>query len=317
MSLLPVAVLTGVLLCACAPPAVAFNPQQLPAASDFGPRNAPLEWWYVSGYLPESELAFHWAQFKVNFRGVPFFTSHVAVTDLRNNTLTFTEQTSGPSEFSFPPLKVQQGEWKLQQDAESYTLNAGPLQLNLTPRKPAVLHPPGYSGTPETGQMYYQSVTRLDVTGVVNGREARGEAWFDHQWGDQLPSRSVTWDWFGLQLSNGADLMVYRVKNARGDVVQLAGSWVDAQGVAREVRNLRAVPLEAWRAPSGRSYVLSWELQAAEFHLRVDPVRREQELLSGTTFVAYWEGPVRAEGSWGAERVRAQGMAEFVAGPLF
>ena len=24
-----------------------------------------MEWWYVSGYLPEPKLAFHWAQFKV------------------------------------------------------------------------------------------------------------------------------------------------------------------------------------------------------------------------------------------------------------
>lgn len=316
LSLLPPLLLSAA-LSACAPAPAPFDPSFTPSATDFGPQNAALEWWYVSGFLPDSELAFHWAQFKVNYRGVPFLTSHLAVTDLRTGELRFSEQNTGTTTLRFPPLLIQQGEWTLQEDAGRYALSAGPLQLNLTPLKPPVVHPPGYSGTPEVGQMYYQSFTRLHVSGTVAGRDVRGEAWFDHQWGDQLPARSATWDWFGLHLSNGVDLMVYRVKNARGEVVQLAGSWVDPAGRARPVRNLQAVARDSWRSPSGRTYALGWDLQADEFTLRVDPVRREQELLSGTTLVAYWEGPMTGQGQWGNEPMRAQGMGEFVAGPLF
>ncbi|WP_027483166.1 lipocalin family protein [Deinococcus pimensis] len=314
-TLLATLVLTGV-LAACAPATQPFDPDARLDPAALGPKNSQLEWWYVSGYLPESRAAFHWAQFKTVYRGVPYFVSHVAVTDLETGKLVFQEQNSGGTEFRFPPLLVRQGDWQLREDGGRYALDAGPVKLSLTPLKNSVVHPPGYSGTAEVGRMYYQSVTRLDLRGTLNGREVRGLAWMDHQWGDQIPGQQALWDWFGLHLSNGVDLMVYRVKDASGKVVQLAGSWVDPQGVAREVRDLRAVPRETWRSPTGREYTLGWDLVADGFTLKVDAVRREQELLSPATVVAYWEGPVRGAGTWGDQPITAEGMGEFVGGSL-
>ncbi len=303
-------------LVSCAPAATAFNPASVPVASDLGPKNSQLEWWYVSGYLPDSQLAFHWAQFRVNYKGVPYNTAHVAVTDLSTGNVTFLEQNSPDTAFSFPPLSVRQGDWKLQQTAKQYALDAGPLQLNLVPEKPAVVHPPGYSGNAEVGRMYYQSITRLALSGTVAGKPASGTAWLDHQWGDQLPGQGALWDWFGLHLSNGADLMVYRVKNTAGKVVQLAGSWVDKDGVARAVENFQATPKGTWRSPSGREYTLNWDLRADNFNLYVGAVHQNQELLSNSTRVAYWEGPVAGGGSFGGQPVKVEGMGEFVGGSL-
>lgn len=301
---------------ACAP-AAAFDPTTLPAAADLGPKPAQTEWWYVSGYLPESGVAFHWAQFKVNYQGIAYYASNLAVTDLRAGRLDFHEQNSGEGVFRFPPLLVGQGEWKLAQRGAAYSLSAGPLAVELTPSKPPVVHPPGYSGAPEVGRLYYQSITRLTVRGTVSGREVQGLAWLDHQWGDQVPAQSAVWDWFGLHLSNGVDLMVYRVRNRAGQVVQLVGSWVDAQGRARPVHELSAAPQGSWRSPSGRDYAVFWALRADEFRLALAPVRQNQELLSRTTLVAYWEGPMTGTGEWQGESVQAQGMGEFVAGSLF
>ena len=313
------AVLATVLLASlasCAPVATAFNSQSVPVASDLGPKNAQLEWWYVSGYLPESQLAFHWAQFRVNYKGVPYNTAHVAVTDLSTGNVTFLEQNSPDTAFKFPPLSVRQGDWKLQETSGKYALSAGPLQLNLVPEKPAVVHPPGYSGNAEVGRMYYQSITRLALSGTVAGKPAAGTAWLDHQWGDQLPGQGALWDWFGLHLDNGVDLMVYRVKNTKGRVVQLAGSWVDQAGVARAVQNFQATPHNPWRSPSGREYALNWDLRADNFNLYVGAVHQNQELLSNSTRVAYWEGPVAGGGSFGGRAVKVEGMGEFVGGSL-
>ncbi|PNY83136.1 carotenoid 1,2-hydratase [Deinococcus koreensis] len=312
--------LSGLLMTACMPAPLAFDPNRMPAPDALGPNNAATEWWYVSGVLPESGLAFHWAQFKVNYRGLPYYASHVAVTDLRGSPLNFVENDVQTARFGFPPLLVQQGDWTLKQMDATYRLTAGPLNLTLTPLKSPVVHPPGYSGTAEVGRLYYQSITRLAVSGTVEvagqPREARGTVWLDHQWGDQLPGRRALWDWFGVNLSDGSDLMVYRMRDAQGRVVQVIGSRVGADGVARVVPDMTLTPNRTWRSPSGRDYVLEWTVKAPSLELSLTPLRDDQELLSRTTSIAYWEGPVAGTGTADGAPVTAQGMGEFVGGVL-
>ncbi|OOV15177.1 lipocalin family protein [Deinococcus sp. LM3] len=194
------------------------------------------------------------------------------------------------------------------------TLKAGPLDLTLTPVKGPVLHPPGFSGSADTGVLFYQGITRLTLTGSVNGRAVQGEAWLDHQWGNQIPGQTALWDWFSVQLDGGRDLMVYRVRRLDGTVAQLIGSVVEPDGSVRAVRGLRAVPGEEWISPQGRKYTLGWQLVSDEFDLTVRAVRREQELLSRSTRIAYWEGPIEVSGVWAGEQARGTGMMELVSG---
>ncbi|MER3479878.1 MAG: carotenoid 1,2-hydratase [Meiothermus sp.] len=324
--------LLALLLVACAPRLSLVDPDRPPAPDTWGPQAAPLEWWYVSAYLPEDGLAFHWAFFKAYAQlrpeigntplGAlapgPFHISHIAVTDLRSGEKTFLERSDlprGDATVRYPPLRLEQGDWKLWQEGGAYRLTGAGLELRLTPRKPPVTHPPGYSGTEETGRMYYVSYTRLALEGTYRGRAIRGEAWMDHQWGGQLAGYSATWDWFGLQLSGGLEVMLYRVKNAAGEVVQMAGTWVGPEGQAGELENLRMIPREAWTSPSGRTYTLSWRVEAKGLSLDLDPLRKDQELLAASSRVAYWEGPVSGAGTWQGQAVTAKGMGEFVAGP--
>jgi len=144
----------------------------------------------------------------------------------------------------------------------------------------------------------------------------------DHQWGDQIgiqggspTALGALWDWFGLHLSNGVDLMLYQVKNSKGEVVQIAATAVDPQGQARQLKDLQMKPLESWISPSGRRYDLVWQVEAEGLSLRLEPLRKDQELLSASTRVAYWEGPVVGIGTWQGQGVLARGMGEFVAGP--
>lgn len=322
-------------LAGCMPSLQGFDARRVPTSSDWGPNPAPVEWWYVSGYLPEEGLAFHWAIFKGYFGQRyslgplplgflfpgPFHASHIALTDLKAGTKVFSERFDfspdkprGDSTIQYPPLRIEQGDWRLLQEGEAFRLRAGPLDLRLTPLKPAVVHPPGYSGTPEVGQMYYVSYTRLALEGQINGRSVKGEAWMDHQWGGQFAGQDATWDWFGLHLSGGVDLMLYRVKDRSGKVVQVFGSATAADGSIREIPGVTMTPQETWTSSSGRSYTLSWQVEGEGLSLKLWPLRQDQELLTSSTRVAYWEGPVAGSGTWQGQAVQAKGMGEFVAG---
>ena len=303
-------------LAACAPRTEPFDPNRSLDPKDLGAKPAGIEWWYVSASLPESGLAFHWAQFKVVYRGLLLHAGHVAVTNLNEGTVNFVENRSQDASFGFPPLLVRQGDWQLSEQGNEYRLKAGPLDLRLVPQKGPVVHPPGYSGTAEVGRLYYQSITRLALTGTIGGRPVTGVAWLDHQWGDQLPGRNALWDWFGLHLTDGSDLMLYRVKNAKGEVVQLAGSRVGADGVAREVKGLSMTPGRTWTSPSGRTYALDWTVNADGLQLTLKARHDNQELLARSSGVAYWEGPEAGSGTVDGQAVQAEGMGEFVGGAL-
>ncbi|GAB5601555.1 hypothetical protein FJNA_00790 [Thermus sp. FJN-A] len=124
---------------------------------------------------------------------------------------------------------------------------------------------------------------------------------------------SATWDWFGLHLSDGSELMAYRVRDREGRVVQVLGSRVDPLGRV-EALEVAFLPLASWLSPSGRTYTLAWRLVGPELDLALAPLFQEGEILSRTTRVAYWEGPVAGEGLLKGYPVRARGMGEFVSG---
>ncbi len=323
------------LLGGCLPRLETFDPQRQPDPAYWGPHAAPVEWWYISSYLSEEGLAFHWALFKgypttrYSLAGVPlgiffpgpYHASHIALTDLRANSKIFEERfdfaydrVKGDSTVSYPPLRLEQGDWKLLEQGQKLRLEAGPLKLTLTPLKPAVVHPPGYSGTSEVGRMFYVSYTRLALEGSIAGRAVRGEAWMDHQWGDQFSGQDALWDWFGLHLSNNAEVMLYRVKDRDGKVVQLAGTLTLPDGRIQALSNLQMVPQSTWNSASGFTYSLSWQVSSDQFSTTLQPLRLEQELLSQSTRVAYWEGPVVGAGTLEGQRVGVKGMGEFVGG---
>lgn len=313
------------LLSACAPTLLRVDPLSLPNPADWDPKSAPLEWWYASGWV--GPYAFHFAFFKAfpppGYRlfGLPgelfgpFHAVHLALTHLRTGERRFLEASNflGPRGEARPGPDLELGPYRFFREGEGFRLWAPFLDLHFLPGKPPVLHPPGYSGTEATGRMYYQSYTRVFALGRVEEEAVQGEAWLDHQWGEQLSGFSATWDWFGLHLSDGSELMAYRVKDREGRVVQVLGSRVDPLGRA-EALDLKLEPLSTWTSPSGRTYALAWRLWGEALDLHLEALFPEGEILSRTTRVAYWEGPVVGKGTLRGYQVRAQGMGEFVAG---
>jgi predicted secreted hydrolase len=215
-------------------------------------------------------------------------------------------------------LDVHLLDWSAKQEGKKISLRARSsrveLSLLLTPGKPPVLN--GEKGLsrkgPSPGQAsYYVSSTDLRTEGSLREAGAaapvvlRGVSWFDHEFGsNQLAADQTGWDWFGLHLSDGRDLMFYALRRNDGTFEPASsGTMVDARGRGRflPLSAVRVEVLDHWRSPkSGASYPSRWRITipTGHFDLLLKPVLADQELVTeGSTGVTYWEGAVEGRGT--------------------
>lgn len=195
------------------------------------------------------------------------------------------------------------------------------VDIVVTPLGRPVLHGDrGLSkkGGGEGNASYYYSLPRLATRGTVRleGEHlaVEGLSWLDREWSTSaLGTGQVGWDWFSLQLSDGRDLMLFRLRRRGGeDDPASSGTLVEAGG---ETRHLRAGAtevevLDRWRSPrSGALYPSSWRIRipAARLDLTLTPLVADQELDVG---FRYWEGAVEVTGTSGGGPVAGRGYAE-------
>ncbi|HEY8368157.1 MAG TPA: lipocalin family protein, partial [Thermodesulfobacteriota bacterium] len=168
----------------------------------------------------------------------------------------------------------------------------------------------------------YYSLTRLAVDGTLglDGRDfqVRGLAWMDHEFGsNQLGEDQVGWDWLSLQLSDGSELMLYRLRLEGGGVEPASsGTVVRPDGSSRHLvlADFRMTPEGTWTSrASGGTYPVRWriEVPSERLALTVEPALEDQELRTeGSTGVTYWEGAVVARGENGGRPVEGRGYLE-------
>jgi predicted secreted hydrolase len=178
------------------------------------------------------------------------------------------------------------------------------LRLDLKSTKPAALHDgDGFIDFGPAGSSYYYSRTRLAATGTLDfaGQPltVEGIAWFDHQWGDFVSVGGGGWDWFAVNLDDGTDLTISRVRDAAGEVVSSYGTVVDPAGVATPLTasDFQILSLATWRSlVTGRRYPSNWRISIQEglptpLDIVLQPTVFNQELdTRATTGVVYWEG---------------------------
>lgn len=113
-----------------------------------------------------------------------------------------------------------------------------------------------------------------------------GSVWYDSE---QLPIESVRgWDWLAITFSDASDgeLMIYAPagEDPWGAEISPAGY----RKLGKEDFRVRA--LDSYMSEdSGRVYGCRWMLEMPDARLRIEPVRREQEILDRQTG-PYWEG---------------------------
>jgi predicted secreted hydrolase len=195
------------------------------------------------------------------------------------------------------------------------------IDLVLQPGKPPVLQ--GDAGLsrkgPEPGNAsYYYSLTRLPTSGTIRigGRThaVTGTSWLDREWSTSVLSPDIEgWDWMSLQLDDGTELMVYRLRRHDGSASPFsAATFVAADGTPTHLsaRDFTMTAVRTWRSNlDSTTYPAGWRVNvpALRLELSVEAAFDAQEL---DLAVRYWEGAVRVRGSRGERDVGGRGFLE-------
>ncbi|HZP37966.1 MAG TPA: lipocalin-like domain-containing protein [Methylomirabilota bacterium] len=329
----------------------ALGPRPLTFPADAGPHpDFRTEWWYYTGNLEAAdgrhfgfELTFFRTALAPPGPAVPrgsawatrqLYLAHFALTDTAGRRFHAWSRLGraalGLAGADAEPFRVWVDDWSVEglgagdRAVRLRAAEAGAaIDLVLESTKPAVLQGDrGWSRKgPEPGNAsYYYSLTRMRARGTVRAGDATvpvsGLAWMDREWSTSaLGPDLVGWDWVALQLDDGRDLMVYRLRRRDGTADRFsAGTVIAADGTTRPLGSADAT-LEAlghWTSPwTGVRYPSRWRLTvpSAGLVLDITPRLPDQELRVGTR---YWEGAVRVEGTAGPLPVGGRGYVELV-----
>jgi len=299
--------------------------------------NFKIEWWYFTGNLQTAagrrfgyQLTFFRSGFAPGEPNRPsdwgmndLYFAHAAVSDIGGKTFHFDDALQrarpGLAWASADSLDVSLLNWSAKQDATgSIHLRAAgkdfSLDLVTTGGRGPFLEGPGGVNRKgrEPGQAsFYYSMTRLRTTGtvVVGGQSfaVSGLSWMDHEFSsNSLGHQQAGWDWMGLQLKDGTDLMIYRLRNRAGATDYLSGTRVGNDGVPHYLtdRDLSLAGGEPWHSDrSGANYPQTWKINVAGMPpLTVQSEMPGQELAtSDSTDVTYFEGAAKVLNTRGEE----------------
>jgi predicted secreted hydrolase len=215
---------------------------------------------------------------------------------------------TNPATFERPPWQISgsNGTDHLQatlapEEAGAAGASAMSLDLAMTSRKRVALHDnDGWIDFGAAGGSYYYSRTSMDASGSLTLGDAMfrvfGDAWFDHQWGDYISIGGGGWDWFAINLDDGTDLTLWKIRDADGSYPMQLGTMVDRRGSSRHLDrdDFSISATGRWRSPrTGADYPAGWSVSIPGEDLTIDlePTVADQELdTSPTIGVVYWEG---------------------------
>ena len=311
-------------------PITSPTPMPIEFPRDDGGHDSGIEWWYFTGHLftaTGDRYGFEYVIFRARNGGLQGYVSHFAVTDNPRRVFGYDQRVLGARgvagdaaaldlDLDGWTMRGENGQFALAADMPGYA-----IRLDLATEKPPVLHEgDGYIEYGDGTASYYYSWTRLAIDGSLDvgaGPEpVTGEAWMDHQWGDFATYQEGGWDWFGLQLADGTEIMLYLIRGPDGTPVIVDGSLVDKEGelTVLDEGDFTVTATSEWTSPhTGTTYSSGWtvDIPSRVLSLRVEPSLRDQELdTRPTTGVIYWEGEVVVSGIRQGEPSDGLGYAE-------
>lgn len=248
--------------------------------------------------------------------------AHLALTDESKGTFHHHERAQRPAlgraGADTARYRTWIGDWSatLAPDGVTHRLDARAddfaFALDLVPTKPPAVH--GVNGVSqktagEGNASHYVSLTRMATSGrlVVDGDTlaVSGASWMDHEWGSgRLTNAHAGWDWFSVQLGDGRELMLYRLRLKSGAPEPFsAGTVIAKDGRTRHLTlaDFDVRPTGRWKSPeSGADYPHGWRVRVASegLDLTIDPTVKAQELIARAMGgVVYWEGACRVQGT--------------------
>ncbi len=297
---------------------------------DHGPHpDFRTEWWYFTGNLKSAdgrELGFELTFFRHGYlppatlpANRPAFATgdvkfaHFTVTDVGAKRFYAAERTSrgafAEAGFGRDAGTVWIDDWRMGYDGRFHLAASAAdhaMELDLDPLGPPVLQGDGGFSRKAAGEgraSYYYSIPRLRTAGRVRvGKttfEVTGISWFDREWAtNQLAPQQAGWDWFAIQLDDGASLMLYQVRLKDGGTDPFSSAkYVGPDGSERPLRreDFSLTPTRWWQGPGSR-YPVGWRLDVPTLGLALTvttPVDDQELRLA----VHYWEGCIRLSGT--------------------
>ncbi len=307
-----------------------------------------LEWWYYTGNLEATggqRFGYQLTFFRIGVDPAPtnpsrwavrdLYMTHFALTDVNGGRFQFAERVNraGPgwAGAATSGYRVWNEDWQATiASTETHHLRASSgrfgIDLRLEEGRLPVLHGDrGYSrkGSAPGNASHYYSLTRMPTRGVVtlDGRavEVTGLSWMDHEFGTSfLEPEQIGWDWFSIQLEDGRDLMIFRLRRADGSVdPRSSGTLVEPDGTTVPITlasGFRLEPGRSWTSPASRGrYPTVWNVRVpgSALDLTVTAVVDNQELHTvQSAGVTYWEGAVDVAGSSRGRPVKGRGYLE-------
>ena len=296
------------------------------------------EWWYYTGNLRTAggrRFGFELTFFRQGTGTRPanvwdagdVWLAHLALSDIEGRQFLHMERLNrtgaGLAGADLAQARVWNGNWQVRWSGDAQHLTAiaddFAFDLEARSRKPPVIH--GHDGISRKAAglgraSHYLSLTRLETYGVIRLRgqffNVEGLAWMDHEFfTNQLDPGQTGWDWFSLQMDDGTELMLYRLRRADGKTDPFsAGTVVDTGGHARELTagDFNLTPGRTWR-----KYPIEWQISvpALAFSAAVITPLPQQEITSPSGAVSsYWEGAIESHGARQGKPVSGAGYLE-------
>jgi predicted secreted hydrolase len=313
----------------------------------FNHEDYQTEWWYYTGNVKSADG--HRFGFELTFfrQGVsraesssPWFVhdlwmAHMALSDVTGQRFYSEERLNraGPGVAGMDAQTglVWNGNWQAHIEARGDDLRGAAdkfaVALKLMPVKQPVIQ--GQNGISQKAEgaghaSHYFSLTRLLTTGSIDldGKtfQVEGTSWMDHEFfSGSMAANETGWDWLSVQLGDGSELMLYRLRHKDGSIDPYSsGSYVDASGTSQFLSSsdfaMRPASDAAdfWTGPTTRAtYPLRWHVTVPRLKIALDittPLRSQE--LPGKFGTSYWEGAIDVGGYRDQSPLRGVGYLE-------
>ena len=277
------------------------------------------EWWYVTGHLDAKDggrfgfqVTFFRQARREDGKTLHLHLAHAALLDAKTGRFVHEERLNREgwdAASSETTLAVRNGNWSLKLDEKTEFLHIAAtvkgevlLRLELEAVKPLVVFgKDGVSrkGASDSAASHYLTWPRLKTTGTVKQGAAEhavsGEAWMDHEFSSsQLEGGQVGWDWAALQLKDGREIMVYRMRRKDGTLDTASTlAVVERDGTVRHLASdaFAWEVLGTWKSRRNNAeYPIRLRIRFEGESFELKPLAEDQEQDGGITRLPYWEG---------------------------
>ncbi|GAB5447150.1 lipocalin-like domain-containing protein [Gymnodinialimonas sp.] len=294
---------------------------------DHGPHpDYRIEWWYLTATLQGTdgtEYGIQWTLFRSalapqtseDWTAPQLFMGHAGLTTpyAHYSAERLGRGGIGQAGVTAQPFRAYIDDWQMVSTAptgDAYDAliltargNDFAYDLALEATGPLIFHgDAGYSVKSAEGQAsYYYSQPFYTVTGTLTLPEGpvqvTGNGWLDREWSSQPLSEDQSgWDWFSLQLPDGARLMAFALRDSSNTPFTSA-TYIAPDGTTQAYGDgaVALTPL-ATTDVDGRAIPTQWRLEFPERGIDITTTPLNPQSWMNTSF-AYWEGPISFTGT--------------------